>query len=61
MQNALKSFAELTETLPLEIREVAKFHHPLEPTDETGRTLAVKEFAQVSLLFNYLNTFFFLF
>ena len=50
MQNALKSFAELTETLPLEIREVAKFHHPLEPTDETGRTLAVKEFAQVSLL-----------
>lgn len=47
LQNALMSFAELAESLPDELREVAKFGHPLEPVDETGRTLAVKEFAQV--------------
>lgn len=51
LQNALKSFAEMTEKLPEEVREVAKFGHPLEPTDETGRTLAVKEFSQYVSLF----------
>ncbi|XP_035826955.1 EF-hand calcium-binding domain-containing protein 5 [Aplysia californica] len=51
LQNALRSFAEIAEQLPEEVREVAKFGHPLEPTDETGRTLAVKEFAQYISLF----------
>ncbi|KAK7087977.1 EF-hand calcium-binding domain-containing protein 5-like isoform X3 [Littorina saxatilis] len=46
LQNALRSFMEVAEQFPPEIQEVAKFGHPLESTDETGRTLAVTEFAQ---------------
>ncbi|KAK3588676.1 hypothetical protein CHS0354_028885 [Potamilus streckersoni] len=46
LQNALKSFAELTENFPEHIREAAKFSHPLEPTDESGKALTVKEFAK---------------
>ncbi|KAL3858381.1 hypothetical protein ACJMK2_012972 [Sinanodonta woodiana] len=46
LQNALKSFAELSENFPEHIREAAKFSHPLEPTDESGKALTVKEFAK---------------
>ena len=40
---------EVAEQFPPEIQEVAKFGQPLEATDETGRTLAVSEFAQVRI------------
>ena len=49
LQNALRSFMEVAEQFPPEIQEVAKFGQPLEATDETGRTLAVSEFAQVRI------------
>ena len=39
---------EVAEQFPPEIQEVAKFGQTLEATDETGRTLAISEFAQVS-------------
>ncbi|XP_076472921.1 EF-hand calcium-binding domain-containing protein 5-like [Babylonia areolata] len=51
LQNALRSFMEVAEQFPPEIQEVAKFGHPLESTDETGRTLAVTEFAQYLSLY----------
>ncbi|KAL8619155.1 hypothetical protein ACOMHN_019427 [Nucella lapillus] len=51
LQNALRSFMEVAEQFPPEIQEVAKFGHPLESTDETGRTLAINEFAQYLSLY----------
>ncbi|CAG5133584.1 unnamed protein product, partial [Candidula unifasciata] len=51
LQNSLSFFLETVELLPPELQEVAKFGRPLEPTDETGKTLSVKEFAQYISLF----------
>ncbi|XP_053376187.1 EF-hand calcium-binding domain-containing protein 5-like [Mercenaria mercenaria] len=46
LQNALRSFVELSERFPDHLREAAKLSHPLEPTDVTGKALTVKEFAK---------------
>ncbi|XP_064653167.1 EF-hand calcium-binding domain-containing protein 5-like isoform X2 [Lineus longissimus] len=51
LQSALRSFAEVAEQYPDELKEAAQFSHTLEPTDETGRMLSLKEFCQ------YLNKF----
>lgn len=50
IQNALRSFVELVDQWPTELREAARFGCPLDPTDETGITLSVDDFAQVSCL-----------
>ena len=47
LQNALRSFVELSEKFPDHLQAAAKFSHPLDPTDETGKSLTVKEFAKV--------------
>ena len=47
LQNALRSFVELSERFPDDLREAAKLSHPLEATDESGKVLTVKEFAKV--------------
>jgi hypothetical protein len=47
----LRSFAEVTEQYPDELKEAAQFSRTLEPTDETGKMLSLKEFSQ------YLNLF----
>ncbi|XP_060602058.1 EF-hand calcium-binding domain-containing protein 5-like isoform X5 [Ruditapes philippinarum] len=46
LQNALRSFVELSERFPDHLSEAAKLSHPLEPTDVTGKALTVKEFAK---------------
>ncbi|XP_059150410.1 EF-hand calcium-binding domain-containing protein 5-like isoform X2 [Physella acuta] len=46
IQNALRSFVELVDQWPTELREAARFGCPLDPTDETGITLSVDDFAQ---------------
>ncbi|XP_069135006.1 EF-hand calcium-binding domain-containing protein 5-like isoform X2 [Argopecten irradians] len=51
VQNALRSFVEIAETFPEELRNAAKLSHALEPTDETGKSLTVKEFAKYMGLF----------
>ena len=47
LQNALLSFAEMTEQYPEDLQKSAKFSQELEPTDDTGKTVSVKEFVQV--------------
>ena len=47
VQNGLRAFAEIAEHYPDDIREAAKFAHELEPTDDSGRTVPMKEFVQV--------------
>lgn len=49
LQNALRSFVELSEKFPDHLQEAAKLSHPLEPTDVTGKALTVKEFAKVKI------------
>ena len=48
-QNALRSFMEVSAYFPEELRSAANFSHVLEATDESGRTLAQREFIEVSL------------
>ena len=48
VQNALRSFAELSDSLPEGIKPGFKLSKPLEATDESGRALTSKEFAKVS-------------
>nr|XP_006818096.1 PREDICTED: EF-hand calcium-binding domain-containing protein 5-like [Saccoglossus kowalevskii] len=45
VQEALKSFAEITESYPEEIKKASEFSHELESLDETGKTVSIKEFA----------------
>lgn len=45
LQNALRSFMDVTEQLPEPLRSMAKFSQDMDPTDDTGRTLGGKEFA----------------
>ena len=52
MQNALKSFAEMSEQYPLELKRAAEYSHELEPTDDTGQTLVMREFVSVSCHFH---------
>ncbi|XP_021357900.1 EF-hand calcium-binding domain-containing protein 5-like isoform X2 [Mizuhopecten yessoensis] len=51
VQNALRSFVEIAETFPEELQNAAKLSHALEPTDETGKSLTVKEFARYMGIF----------
>ncbi|XP_060077280.1 EF-hand calcium-binding domain-containing protein 5-like [Ylistrum balloti] len=51
VQNALRSFVEIAETFPEELQNAAKLSHALEPTDETGKSLTVKEFAKYMGMF----------
>ncbi|XP_041350309.1 EF-hand calcium-binding domain-containing protein 5-like isoform X2 [Gigantopelta aegis] len=51
LQNALKSFAEIVDKYPEELREGARFTHPLESTDETGTTLNQTEFTEFLSLY----------
>lgn len=39
---------EVAEQFPPELHEAAKFGHPLEPTDESGHMLTLKEFVKVT-------------
>ena len=48
LQNALRSFVEVVESYPAELQNAAKFSQELDPTDDTGKTLAVKDFVSVS-------------
>ncbi|ESP00971.1 hypothetical protein LOTGIDRAFT_51730, partial [Lottia gigantea] len=45
-QNALRSFTEITEHFPEELKKASQLGHTLEPTDETGRMLTLSEFVQ---------------
>ena len=47
IQNALRSFVEVTEHYPDDVRRSAQFDLPLEPTDDTGKTLALRDFVAV--------------
>ena len=51
IQNALRSFVELSERFPEHLQEAAKLSHPIDPTDETGKVLTVKDFAKVRCTF----------
>ncbi|XP_046544063.1 LOW QUALITY PROTEIN: EF-hand calcium-binding domain-containing protein 5-like [Haliotis rubra] len=51
VQNTLRSFAEMVELFPEDLKEAARFGAAIEPTDESGRMLTVKEFHQ------YLSTY----
>ncbi|KAL5015803.1 hypothetical protein ScPMuIL_005392 [Solemya velum] len=46
LQNALRTFEEISENFPKEIQKACRFSHSLESTDETGRCLIVEEFAE---------------
>ncbi|XP_052802445.1 EF-hand calcium-binding domain-containing protein 5-like isoform X2 [Mya arenaria] len=46
LQNALRSFVELSEKFPEHLQAAAKLSQPLESTDESGKSLTVKEFAK---------------
>ncbi|KAK6184453.1 hypothetical protein SNE40_006921 [Patella caerulea] len=50
-QNALRSFNEVAEHFPEELKRVSRLGHSLEPTDETGITLTLNEFVK------YMNTY----
>ncbi|XP_050409676.1 EF-hand calcium-binding domain-containing protein 5 [Patella vulgata] len=45
-QNALRSFNEVAENFPEELKRVSRLGHSLEPTDETGITLTLNEFVK---------------
>ncbi|XP_013406765.1 EF-hand calcium-binding domain-containing protein 5 isoform X1 [Lingula anatina] len=45
LQSALRSFLEVVDNLPEELKKAGQFSHPLEPTDETGKTMSLKEFS----------------
>lgn len=47
VQNALRSFAEIAENFPEDLKDGYKLSRALEPTDESGKALSVKEFAKV--------------
>ena len=47
VQNALRSFAEVAENFPEDLKDGFKLSRALEPTDESGKALSVKEFAKV--------------
>ena len=49
LQNALRSFAEISQQYPEELRDAARFSRELEATDDTGKTLTLREFVQVRL------------
>ncbi|XP_046371619.2 EF-hand calcium-binding domain-containing protein 5-like [Haliotis rufescens] len=51
IQNTLRSFAEMVELFPDDLKEAARFGAAIEPTDESGRMLNMKEFHQ------YLSTY----
>lgn len=51
VQNALRSFAEIAENFPEDLKDGYKLSRALEPTDESGKALSVKEFAKVGNLF----------
>jgi len=46
IQNALRSFNERAQNMPKEILEAAVLKE-VEPTDDTGRALVLKEFMEV--------------
>ena len=48
IQNALLAFQEVAESLPDDIKEKAKLSRECEPTDDTGKTLLLKDFITVS-------------
>ncbi|CAH1801131.1 unnamed protein product [Owenia fusiformis] len=45
LQNALMSFMEIVEHYPEELRSAANLSHTLEPTDDSGKTMGLREFA----------------
>lgn len=47
VQNALRSFAEIAENFPEDLKDGYKLSRALEATDESGKALSVKEFAKV--------------
>ncbi|KAK3085117.1 hypothetical protein FSP39_024683 [Pinctada imbricata] len=51
VQNALRSFAEIAESLPEGLKPGYKLSKPLEATDESGRSLTSKEFAKYLTVF----------
>ncbi|XP_048764274.1 EF-hand calcium-binding domain-containing protein 5-like isoform X2 [Ostrea edulis] len=51
VQNALRSFAEIAENFPEDLKDGFKLSRALEPTDESGKALSVKEFAKYLTLF----------
>ena len=55
VQNALRSFVEVSENLPEELKALANFSQNLDPTDDTGRTMAEKEFVLVSQNMGHLS------
>ncbi|XP_061179696.1 EF-hand calcium-binding domain-containing protein 5-like isoform X2 [Saccostrea echinata] len=51
VQNALRSFAEIAESFPEDLKDGFKLSRALEPTDESGKALSVKEFAKYLTMF----------
>lgn len=51
VQNALRSFAEIAENFPEDLKDGYKLSRALEPTDESGKALSVKEFAKYLTMF----------
>lgn len=49
LQNAIRSFVEVTQHYPEELRESAQLGRELESTDITGKTMKVKEYVQVRI------------
>lgn len=51
VQNALRSFAEIAENFPEDLKDGYKLSRALEATDESGKALSVKEFAKYLTMF----------
>jgi len=47
VQSALKSFADMVEYLPDELQPMAQYSQPLAATDDTGKTLLLRDFIEV--------------
>ncbi|XP_070572519.1 EF-hand calcium-binding domain-containing protein 5-like isoform X2 [Ptychodera flava] len=45
VQEALRSFAEITENYPEELRKAAQYGHELEASDDSGKTISIQEFS----------------
>ncbi len=51
------AFQEVAESLPDDIKEKAKLSRECEPTDDTGKTLLLKDFITVSTVDNEVANF----
>ncbi|XP_077995490.1 EF-hand calcium-binding domain-containing protein 5-like [Glandiceps talaboti] len=51
VQEALRSFSEITDSYPEELRRASQFSHELEATDDTCKTISIQEFSDYIKMF----------